>query len=173
MDDRKTRMDRINTRIRNNPVMAVLIIFGTIVIALSTFTDAAKNLAGIVKSETRANINGDWTAEVTYDWSNKTFNELFTFKGEGKELLGTASIFRRRGGIVEGTIKKGKIEFVTHTKEILDDENNPKEVTHHFRGTFSNDQITFVLQSEGGYSTHTPIEFTANRVLSRSFDLTK
>jgi len=170
MGKQKTRFDKINSRIRNNPILSVLIIIGTLVIALATFTNAAKDLMGFIKTETRANINGDWIAEVPYDWNNTSYNEIFTFKGEGEELLGTASLFRRKRGIIEGTIKKDKLEFVTKTREILDDENNPKEVTHHYRGTISGDQITFVLQTEGGYTTHIPIEFTANRVLSRSFD---
>lgn len=104
MDEQPTRLEKINARIRNNPIMAVLIVIGTIVIALSTFTNAAKDLLGLIKPETRVNINGDWIAEVPYDWNNTTFNEQYTFKGEGEELLGTASLFRRKRGILEGTI---------------------------------------------------------------------
>jgi len=170
MDGQPTRIDKIYSRIKNNPILAVLIITGTIVIALATFTNAAKDLLDLVKAETRVNINGDWISEVNYDWNNKTFNELFTFESEGEELHGTASLFRRKKGIAEGTVKKDKIEFVTKIQEILYDENNPREVTYRYRGTISGDQITFVLQIEGGYTTHIPIEFTASRVLSRSFD---
>lgn len=170
MGKQKTRFEKMNARIRNNPLMAVLILFGTIVIALSTFTNAAKDLLGLIKTETRANINGDWIADVPYDWNNATFNELFTFKGEGEELQGTASLFRRKKGILGGTVKKDKIEFDFNIQEIRDDENNPRVAVYRYRGTIMGDQITFVLQIEGGYNTHIPIEFTANRVLSRSFD---
>ncbi len=173
MDGQPTRIDKIYSRIKNNPILAVLIIVGTIIIALSTFTNAAKDLLGLIKTETRVNINGHWIAEVSYDWNNKTFSEIFTFKGEGEELHGTASLFRRKKGIAEGTVKKDKIEFVTKIQEILYDENNPREVTYRYRGTISVDQITFILQVEGGYSTHPPIEFTAHRVISSSFDSTQ
>lgn len=172
MNEQKTRIDNFYSRIKNNPVIASLIVIGSIIIALSTFTNAAKDLLGLIKPITRANINGEWIAEVPYDWNNKTFNEIFTFKGEGEELYGTASLFRRKRSIVEGTIKKDKIEFVTQTQEFLDDANNPKEVTHHYRGIISGDQIKLVLTREGGYTAHNPIEFTANRVLSHSFDST-
>lgn len=169
MNEQKSRIDSIYSRIKNNPAMATLIVIGTIVIALSTFTNAAKDLLGIIKIETRANINGNWTADVPYYWNNTTFSELFTFKGEGKELQGTASLYGRKKGIVEGTVKKDKVEFVIKTQEIRNDENT-KEATHHYRGTIMGDQIIFVLQKEGGYTTHNPIEFTANRILNRSFD---
>ena len=170
MKKKKTRIDKMNARIRNNPLMAVLILVGTLVITLSTFTNAAKDLLGLVKTETRANINGDWTAEVPYYWNNKTFNEQFSFKGEGNELLGTASLFRRKKSIAKGNVKKDKIEFLIRTQEILDDENKPREAVYRYAGTISDNQITFVFQKEGGYSTHNPIEFTAYRILSRSFD---
>ena len=70
MNEPKTLLDRINTRIRNNPILATLIVLGAIIIALSTFTDAAKNLLRMVIPETRPDVNGEWTAEVTYDWNN-------------------------------------------------------------------------------------------------------
>ena len=141
MDKQATRFDRMNTRIRNNPVMAVLILLGTLVIALSTFTNAAKDLLSLVKTETRANINGDWIAEVPYYWNNKTFNEQFTFKGEGDELSGSASLFRRKKGILEGSVKKDKLEFIFKIQEILDDENNPREAIYRYKGTISNELI--------------------------------
>jgi hypothetical protein len=168
MGKQKTRIDKMNSRIKNNPILAVLIIIGTLVIALATFTNAAKDLLGLVKPETRANINGDWIAEVPYPWNNKTYNELFTFKGEGDELLGTASLYRRKKGILEGKIKKDKLEFVIKIQENSNEKNNPKELTHHYKGTISGDQITFVLLN--GNTTHLPLQFTANRIVSRSFD---
>jgi hypothetical protein len=44
MSEPKTLVDAFYSRIRNNPVAASLIILGAIVIGLSSFTDAAKNL---------------------------------------------------------------------------------------------------------------------------------
>lgn len=173
MNEQRTKIDKIYSRIKNNPVMAILIVIGTIIIALSTFTNAAKDLLGLIKTESRANFNGDWIADVPYYWNNTTFNEMFTFKGEGKELHGTASLYGMGRGIQDGAVKKDKIEFVIKTQEIREDENNPKEAVHRYQGTILGNQITFVLQKEGGYSTHKPIEFTANRVLRRSFDSTK
>lgn len=71
--------------------MATLIILGTIVISLSSFTNAAKNLLDMTKPDTRPAINGEWKAEVLYDWSNTKFSEKFTFSGGNDEVNGTAS----------------------------------------------------------------------------------
>ena len=43
--------DRIMARIKNNPLVAVLIAAGTIVIALATFSDAMRNLLGLLKGQ--------------------------------------------------------------------------------------------------------------------------
>jgi hypothetical protein len=50
MEQQTTRIERIIARVKGYPVVAVVILFGTIVIAASTFTDAAKNLIGLVTS---------------------------------------------------------------------------------------------------------------------------
>ena len=34
---------------------------------------------------------------------------------------------------------------------------------HHYRGRLMGDEIRFVLQSEGGSTTHEPVEFVARR----------
>lgn len=46
-----SRFDRIVARIKNNPVAAILIAAGTIVIAASTFSDATRNLLGLLKGQ--------------------------------------------------------------------------------------------------------------------------
>ena len=164
MSDPETRLDRLNLRIRNNPVVASLIILGSIVIALSTFTNAAKNLLDLVMTETRPNINGEWKAEITYDWINAKYSETFTFNGDGEEVHGTVSFLGAKRGILEGKVSEGKLRFIAKTRESLGDWSNTKEVVHRYHGKISDDEIRFVMQSEGGFSEHVPIEFTAHRV---------
>jgi hypothetical protein len=105
MSEPKTLVDAFYSRIRNNPVAASLIILGAIVIGLSSFTDAAKNLLDLVITDTRPEINGEWKAEVTYDWTSRTFTETFTIQGDGDEVYGTASFLGVKRGIVEGKDK--------------------------------------------------------------------
>ena len=153
----------MNQRLKNNPVLATLIIAGSIIIALSTFTDAAKNLLNLVTLDTRPDINSSWKAEVTYDWPNAKYVETFSFRGDGDELYGTASHLGSKKGILEGTIKQDKLLFITKTQEILGSK-EPKTSIHRYRGKYLGDKIKFILQTESGYSEHVAIEFTAKRV---------
>jgi hypothetical protein len=173
MKEAHTRFDRFNARIKNNPIVASLIILGTIVIALSTFTNAAKNLLGLLITDTRPDINGEWKADVTYDWKNARYAETFTFKGEGEEVYGTASFLELNRGILEGKAKKDKLQFITKTQEVLGDRNKPRDVVHRYQGKVLRDEIKFVMQTEGGFSEHIPIEFTARRVPNTSLQPTR
>ena len=163
MNEPKTRIDRFNQRVKNNPVLATLIFVGTLIIALSTFTDAAKNLLNLINLDTRPDINRSWKAEVTYDWQNARYVETFTFRGDGEELYGTASFLGGKKGILEGIIKKDKLFFITKTQEVLGPK-EPKISIHRYRGKYLGDQIKFIMQTENGYSEHIPIEFTAKRM---------
>ena len=51
MTGRDSPVDRIIAKLKNNPVAAVLIAIGTVVIALSTFTDGARILLGLLKGQ--------------------------------------------------------------------------------------------------------------------------
>lgn len=168
MNEPKTRFDRFNLRVKNNPIVASLIILGTIVIALSTFTNAAKNLWDLVIRDTRPDINGEWKAEVMYDWQNARYSETFTFSGDGEEVYGVASFLGTKRGILEGKAKKDKLHFITRTQEILGNRN----VVHRYEGRVFRDEIKFVMQTEGGFSGHIPIEFTARRIQNTSLQPT-
>ncbi len=109
MSEAKTRIDIFNQRVRNNPVLATLIVVGTLVIALSSFTDAAKNLFNLITLDGRPEINKSWKAEVSYDWQKAKYDEIFTFRGDGEEIYGTASFLGKKKSIIEGTIKKDKL----------------------------------------------------------------
>jgi len=167
MNEPKTLVDRFYSRIKNNPTVASLIILGTIVIALSTFTDAAKNLLGLVIKDTRPDINGEWKAEVTYDWKNAKYTETFTFKGDGDELYGTASFLGKKRGILEGKIRKDKLQFITITGEISGSRPE-RDTIHDYRGRILGDEMKFIMQTKGGYSEHIPIEFIAKKVPNKA-----
>jgi tetratricopeptide (TPR) repeat protein len=107
-----------------------------------------------------ANLAGEWTADVKYSWGD-THPERFSFKVDGGEVLGTASFLRVRRGILDGTLTGNRIRFRTETQEILGAET--RDLTHHYRGTISGDEIVFYMQTVGG-SASEPIEFTARRV---------
>ena len=125
---------------------------------------AARDNAGTSRQDQRPDINGLWEADVTYDWPNARYMEGFDFRGEGGDVYGTASFLGRRRAILEGRIEKDRLRFSTRTREFLGgDTQNAKEVVHHYRGKLMGNEIRFVMQTEGGYSEHMPIEFTAKR----------
>ena len=165
MNDPKTPVDRIYARIRKNPAVASLVILGSIVVALSTFTNASRNLLGLFDGDTRAGINGQWTSEVEYDWENAKYLETFTFRGEGDDVYGTASFLGRDRAILEGEIIKDKLHFVTVTGELSD--TSSKDIRHEYRGRISGNEIRLVLQSRGGSSRHLPIELIARKILEQ------
>lgn len=148
---------------RRNPVVAVLVILGTVVIALSTFTDAARNLLALLDHQDRPPVNGDWEAQVKYDWPNADHRERFTFTGEGNEVLGTAGYLGRARGILEGRVEDGQLHFITRTREVQSPDERTLTVTHHYRGRLDGDRIAFTLQSEGGFTEHVPVSFEARR----------
>ena len=118
---------------------------------------------GIVatRGPARADVNGTWEAEVTYDWPSAKYTERFVFAGEGAELHGTASFLRAGRGILEGTVEADGLRFVTRTTQVMG--SVEKEQAHRYRGRVAGDEIRFVMQSEGRHTSHVPIEFVAKR----------
>ena len=54
MEQQNTRVERISSQIKSNPIVASVIILGTIVVALSTFTDAAGKLFSVISNQSPA-----------------------------------------------------------------------------------------------------------------------
>lgn len=106
-------------------------------------------------------IDGTWKGVVTYDWG-PTHTEEFMFNVDGDEVLGTASFLGTKRGVLDGKLSGNKLTFNTKTRELLGDEE--KETVHHYGGRISGDEIQFIMQTEGGFSDHPPVEFTAKRM---------
>ena len=95
MVEPKTRVDRFTTWIKNNPIMAALVVLGTVVIALSTFTDAARNLLDLVITDARPDINGEWR-----EWSaDIRFDEVNLDAGVFDVSVQVAAVLRSRTGV--------------------------------------------------------------------------
>lgn len=108
-------------------------------------------------------ITGEWQAEVTYDWDNAKYTEVFNFTVDGDEVLGTASFLTGKRALWNGKLASDKLTFITKSQEVCGDWKNPREQVHHYRGKVLRDEIRFTMQTEGGFSEHVPIEFTARR----------
>ena len=110
----------------------------------------------------RADINGVWRADVSYDWPNAHYTERFDFAGEGAELHGSASFLGVPRGLLEGRLDAGGLSFVTRTRE-TGGTDGAAETVHRYRGQRVGDEIRFTMQTEGGASAHVPVDFVARR----------
>jgi hypothetical protein len=114
--------------------------------------------------EDQSRISGEWRADVTYDWPGAHHVERFLFSVEAGKLHGTASFLGLARGIVEGRAEANTLSFSTLTHEVVGHA-PPVQRVHRYRGTLQGTEIRFVMQTEGGLSTHVPVEFIARRVL--------
>ncbi len=104
--------------------------------------------------------------------NNAKYTEIFTFNGDGTEVYGTASFLGTKRGIFEVKLVNDTIQFITKTQSVLGSQ-APSLSLHRYRGKILRDKIKFVMQTEGGYSEHIPIEFTAKRVPNMALHRTR
>ena len=116
--------------------------------------------------EPRADVDGAWQADVTYDWPDAHYVERFVLAGEDGDLHGSASFLGVPRGILEGRVTAGTLRFVTRTSETS--ASGVAEVTHRYSGRVVDGEIRFVMQTEGGGTPHVPVEFSARRAMAAS-----
>lgn len=113
------------------------------------------------RRDTRPDINGEWQADVGYDWGAR-HAERFVFGGSGSVLHGSASFLRVARGIVEGEVAGDTVRFTTTSLETAGD--TSATLRHRYRATLVGDELRFVMQTDGGVSSHEPVHFVARRV---------
>jgi hypothetical protein len=110
-------------------------------------------------SPARPAFNGEWQAEVDYDWPNAHYVERFSFSGKGGDVHGSAGFLGVPRGVLQGQVKAGRLSFSTRTTE-----QDGGEMVHRYGGHLVGDEIHFTMQTEGGTTPHVPVEFIARRV---------
>ena len=131
--------------------------------AASTAGPGAPVAASAAPGAARADVNGAWQAEVTYDWPNAHYVERFSFGGEAAELHGSASFLGVTRGVLEGRTDAAGLHFLTRTGELGTDAGAAAETVRRYRGRRVGDELRFVMQAEGGSTAHVPVEFVARR----------
>lgn len=111
---------------------------------------------------TRPDINGVWQADVSYDWPNAHHVERFDFRGDATGLHGSASFLSVPRGVLEGRVEPDGLRFVTRTTEVAG--SNSQELVHRYQGRWVDGELRIVMQTEGGSTPHTPVEFVARRL---------
>lgn len=107
-----------------------------------------------------AALRGEWRAEVTYDWGAR-HREVFRFEWHAGQLTGSAGYLGRPRGLEAAALEGGRLSFSLRTTEIMGDET--REARHRYLGELAGDEIRFVMQTEGGFSSHPPLRFVARR----------
>jgi hypothetical protein len=109
-----------------------------------------------------ADIDGEWVAEVKYDWGD-SYREDFALNYDGAEVMGTVSYLGRKRAVSDGQLAGNRISFITRSQQTIGSGDANRAVVHRYIGQVSGDQIEFTLRSEGGFSEHLPVRFTAER----------
>ena len=141
-------------------VAAALLVGGWLALRPVTNRPSVGPASAAAPAFVRLAVNGEWEAEVVYDWPNARYVERFMFQGDGESLQGSAAFLRVPRGLLEGRMLADGLQFVTRTRELPGGD----AVTRRYRGRWVGDgTLAFVMQTEGGSSTHVPVNFSARR----------
>lgn len=126
---------------------------------------AAGAPAAAPKPVSTVDVSGRWSARVKYDWGD-AYDEVFEFKLRDGRVRGTAGFLQYPRIIEEGRLQGRWLSFLTHTDEALGDQ-PARTTTNRYEGEVTREggkeRIRFTLETTGGYSSHVPVEFVAQR----------
>lgn len=178
MGQRPSLVDRFLARLKNNPVVAVLILLGLGVISLASFTDALTKLLSALPEIRHTVVTGEWQSEVLKDRrTDLAYTYSFSFKSDGGLLYGTV---RRAVPYCEEHKNYGVCGGHGRTIAILDGRLDRKVVSFRcdwgelpgaspltwvnvqetFRGVVAGNKIRFVQQDN---QNSPPVEFLATQ----------
>ncbi|MGM9489367.1 toll/interleukin-1 receptor domain-containing protein [Ideonella sp. YS5] len=106
----------------------------------------------------RPAINGQWVAEVAYDWPGANYRESFDFEGGGTDLRGSAAFLGVARGVEQGQVAGHGLSFVTRSAEL-----GGAQTVHRYSGQLVDGEIRFSMLTEGGSTPHVPVAFVARR----------
>lgn len=149
---------------RTRIAMFVLLFIGVASFGMAAMraTPGPEVVTAVAAIATPADIGGEWTGEVEYDWGD-THRERFELNYDGTEVLGTASYLGVKRAVFDGQLLGNRISFITRTRQTLSSDDTVRDVVHHYTGVVEGDRIEFTLRSEGGYTEHVPVRFAALR----------
>ena len=165
MDNQKSLFAKLLYRLKNNPLIASFLILGTIVITISSFTDAIKNILPLldIKTETETEISGKWSSPLLINQYNKKqqFYLYFEFQKVGSKISGNLvrkwpgnsddASYRMQDIEYDGKSINFKISFKTWDE---------KEYYDFYSGQIRDKTIQFLVQSDGPFG-YEPKQFLA------------
>ncbi len=127
-------VDRFFARLRANPLAAVLIIVGAIVVSLASFTDALAKLLKLLPARQGPVVSGTWhSAALSDEASQRAYTYVFELAAEGQALRGTAlraapgckgsqapvcAGFGLPRGLLEGRVERDTLSFSVDWGEV-------------------------------------------------------
>lgn len=109
----------------------------------------------------RPDLGGTWSASVRYDWGAE-HRETLDLRTEGSDIRGTVSYLGLPRIIEQGEwLDAQQIRVITRTEAISGAET--RALTHRYHGRIDGDRIRFTLETSGGQTSASPVEFVAMR----------
>jgi hypothetical protein len=115
------------SRIKQNPLVLVVALLGSAVVALSAFTDAARNLFAVIHEATAPRVAGTWvTPTLSFPFeAADNYHLTFELRAEGNNLTGTVT-FSPEGvddsdrvyRILDGKIDGESLSFRTESEVV-------------------------------------------------------
>ncbi len=160
-----TLVDRLTSRLKNNPVIAAIIMISLIVMGLASFTDALKKLHPVISAFYQTNVTGEWSSTFIRDpVINADFQYIFSLKeDEGMvygtvqrlapycrkhENLGICKHHDQPTAIIDGRINGKEITFLCNWRLPSTEPWKWVQIKENFRGIVSGDEIRFVRQDD-------------------------
>jgi hypothetical protein len=157
--DKRTRVDRMLDHVKNNRVIAVLLVFGIGLAALASFTESVKKLVDVVPRIAKPHITGEWRSDPIdlYDSGPQVlvlhFKEVVggQLTGSVKFLGADGKASSREHGILDGKLEGSRVSFSFDGGFKGRDSSGEYSVIvmESLTGEISKDQIRFVYRRDG------------------------
>lgn len=164
---RTSKARSLSDRIKSNRVVALLVLLGTTVIGVAAFSDAARNLFGLLHEAAAPRVTGRWITPVLtdpYDTATR-FHLVMELRDSGGGVSGSLTYFDDTSGthedplpVQDGKVVGGVVSFRVAWMN-ADDQ---KTYSDFYQGRMSGDAMVFETwnDADGGGAIQ---KFTATR----------
>ena len=172
--DNRTRVDRFLDRLKNNRVVAVIIVLGIGLGALAGLSDSLKKLSDVLPSFSSADVSGEWHSAPTQFYPIGAEIMVLRLKESvGTQLMGELEFRTPQGqlrsnsyDVLDGKREGRKVAFAFSSGAVRHASASDKPVVlrETVTGELVGDELRLVYQREG----HTGVPVTVRRVQEKS-----
>ena len=168
MSEPASAIERVSARIKRHPVVVLAALVGTLLVTVSAFTDAARNLVGLFERAPDVALDGLWvTDELTNAFDgNVKYRLVLDLTDHAGDVVGNVRLERPAGvALTEQNLLQGELNATTLTFQTLGQSYLGSElITYrdYYLGEVAGDEIAFTVTSDRPWSF--PVQrFTARR----------